>query len=112
MFFSLCYIPYCNYILGLDVAVYTKEKRTRPWIGRVTELVNDEQFKIHWYSGSKNSFKGMQTNTEEPYCSIVDNSSVILWGFSHDQTDQSFKVKRVFMEQIMSAYSYHDGCYF
>ena len=36
--------------VGVDVVVYTEEKRDRPWLGRVLEIFNDSlEFRIHWY---------------------------------------------------------------
>ena len=44
---------------GTDVVVYTEATRKRPWVGRVSELLPNKKFIIHWYqrrSGSGNTF--------------------------------------------------------
>ena len=95
------------------MVVFTKEKETRPWIGRVYSILGADKFKIHWFSnvGSKNIFSAMYNRDKSPYLSTVDNDSVILWGFTEPISEDKFRVRSVMLEQIKSSYSYHDTCY-
>ena len=99
-------------ISGLDVAVYTRERESRPWLGRVVNVVDESQFTVHWYekSGSKGLYNAI-SNNNAPFLSVIDNASVILWAFSTRVSEFSFKVTSVMKEQIMSSYNYHDRCY-
>ena len=36
-------------VVGSDVVVYTKYCSKRPWIGRVLEILPNNQFVIHWF---------------------------------------------------------------
>ena len=99
-------------VSGLDVAVYTRDKRSRPWTGVVVAIEDDSHFKIQWYEpGKKKGQFLLAMKDGVPHCSVLDNDSVILWAFSSKISDVEFFVKPAIMEQIMSSYKFHDRCY-
>ena len=81
--------------VNMDVAVYTVQKRKRPWVGRVASLKNRETFVVQWFEKDKTSKTGkyvaMEHENGSPYTSELDQSSVMLWSFTESRTDDSFE---------------------
>jgi hypothetical protein len=97
---------------GVDVVLWTHAKRSRPWVGRVHEILNDEEFIIHWYekkAGNK-YFASMQEDGS-PYLSKQSMSSVMFWQMSINATEETFELAEYEMKRIMHEYHVHDGCY-
>ena len=59
---------------GLDVLVYSKVKKGRPWCGRIIQIVDSHKFIIHWFHSSS-SFTGF---IQVPH-SLVSFKFIIYW---------------------------------
>ena len=94
------------------MAVFTREFETRPWLGRVIERVDRNLFKVHWFEKQGvGNYVPTFGEDSKPYCSVLENESVISWGFSEMTSDEKMSVNRVMMEQKMSVYRAHDRSY-
>ena len=97
----------------MDVAVYTKSKRSRPWLGRVTEL-NTEQgkFKMQWFSRRSrgSTFYGMKNADGSNFVSEQDVLSVMFWEFTENKNESSFTVSRYWLDKIEKEAEMHDRC--
>ena len=81
--------------LGMDVVVYTDVVDSRPWVGRIIQLLDRNRFKIHWYSRKNSRGKTFYALTEkngEPMTDVVDNESVMIWRLSEKRTENSFEL--------------------
>ena len=36
--------------VNMDVCIYTAEKKSRPWVGRIVEILSNRQFILQWYT--------------------------------------------------------------
>ena len=100
--------------VGMDVAVYTRSKRSRPWLGRVTEIAPEPgKFMLQWFSRrSKGStFYGMKNADGSPFVSKQDFLSVMFWEFSEKKSDSSFTVAPYWLDKIAKEAISHDKCY-
>jgi hypothetical protein len=97
--------------VGMDVCIYSQTVDSRPWVGRVLKKCSNSTFLIHWYERVKadlNKFKAVMLSSGEPYSTVLETASVILWNFSIKRSDYSFSVPTVSMAQIEGLYEYHD----
>ena len=62
---------------GVDVAVYTSTKSGRPWVGRIVEMLEDDQFRIHWYrrKGRGKQFVAMVMEDGAPVTDVLDQDT-------------------------------------
>ena len=100
--------------VGVDVALYTRSKRSRPWLGRVTEIDSVlGKFKLQWFSRRSRgtTFYSMENNDGSPFVSEQEFLSVMLWGFSENQTNSSFTVAQYWLDRIAKEAEEHDKCY-
>ena len=97
---------------GMDVVVYTKSK-SRPWVGRVVEILQAERFKLHWFSRRSRSktFFAMHNNDGTKFVSEEDCDAVMLWEMTTDITETSFVLTDYWLKKIQEEYSAHDQCY-
>ena len=94
---------------GMDVAVYTRIKRSRPWLGRVVSIDSKcQKFKLQWFARRSrgSTFYGMSNSDSSPFVSEQDVCSVMLWDFSI-----SFSVSSYWLDKIAATYEEHDKCY-
>ena len=99
--------------LGMDVAVYTKSKRSRPWLGRVTELNTEPgRFKMQWFSRRSrgSTFYGMKNADGSNFVSEQDVLSVMFWEFTENKNESSFTVSRYWLDKIEKEAEMHDRC--
>ena len=98
---------------GVDVVLWTHSKRSRPWLGRVNDIVNDEEFIIHWYEkkGGGNKYYASMQEDGTPYLSKQSMSSVMFWQMSINATEDTFELTEYELKRIMHEYHVHDGCY-
>ncbi|CAG0901998.1 unnamed protein product [Darwinula stevensoni] len=64
---------------GMLAVVYTEEKTSRPWIGKITS-VEEKEVTIHWYQGTYEKSWNPMTGVEN--LSTVPRESLLLWGFT------------------------------
>ena len=98
--------------MGLDVLVYSKVKKGRPWCGRIIKIVDSHKFLIHWFvkaKGARNTFVASHNPDGSPYTSELEAGTVILWNFSSRIDQSSFQVNNFFLLKFKEAYIMHDN---
>ena len=85
--------------VGMDVCVYTKNKKSRPWVGRVSELLPDNRFVIHWYQrrGRGNTFHALKNFDESPFLTEQDYESIMFWDMSEKRKESSFDISNFWL---------------
>lgn len=86
--------------LGMDVLVYTKVIASRPWVGRIIEILDGNRFTIHWYTRKtkrSRTFTALTETTGEPNTSEVEYDMVMLWCMSENRSDTSFELSRYYL---------------
>ena len=97
---------------GTDVVVYTEVTRKRPWVGRVSELLPNKKFIIHWYqrrSGRGNTFNAMKNFDGSPYLTEQDFQSIMFWEMSEKRTKDSFNLSNFWLVAIRQEYEKLDA---
>ena len=104
---------YQEVCLGMDVAVYTRSKRSRPWLGRVTEIdAKNGKFKLQWFSRRSrgSTFYGMKNADSSPFVSEQDVLTVMFWQFTENRNESSFSVSSYWLDKIAIEAEMHDEC--
>ena len=99
---------------NMDVALYTRQKSTRPWLGRVISvLAGGQDFVVRWFKKKSRStvYQASSNPNGTPFTSTMSADSVMLWNFSDNKTENSFEVSSEWFEKIMKHYHDHDSCY-
>lgn len=92
--------------IGLDVVVYTTNTIGLPWVGRVSKILDENCFEIHWFqrNGKSNRFRSMHNSDGSPFLSKLDVASVMMWNVSSDKSVDSFYIQPYRLSQIMREY--------
>ena len=96
------------------VAVYTKSKMNRPWLGVVLKGLDDGQnFQVQWYKrrGRSLNFEASNNKDGTRYTSVLDSSTVMFWEFHDKRGEDWFTVSKEWLVKIKDAYDSHDMCY-
>ena len=99
--------------VGMDVCIYTKDKKSRPWMGRIVQVLDNKRFLLQWY-GRKSSrstvFNALKNVDGSPYLTELDNDTVMFWMISEPQSRKpsSFSVSNYWMETIRVEYQEMD----
>ena len=99
---------------GLDVVLWTLSKKSRPWIGRVHKVLNQEDFQIHWYERmppTSNTFVASKQADGSPYLSKQSMNCVMFWQMARNVTEDAFEISEYDMKRISHEYKAHDECY-
>ena len=98
---------------GMDVCIYTRDKRWRPWVGRVVQILEHKRFIIHWYSRKSSRskrFEAMNNDSGERCVSEIKNGAVMVWQMSENRTPTSFTLSSFWLTYIAREYAnYDDG---
>ena len=96
--------------VGLDVAVYTKSRLDRPWLGRVLTILENQKFVIHWFRrhGKSSKFHAMANPDGTPYVSELEFGNVMMWNISVQKIENSFHVTPYRLAQIGGEYKKYD----
>ena len=89
--------------VGSDVVVYTTSRKSRPWVGRVTEVLG-EKFIIHWFSrkpSTRNVFCAMNNYDGSPYQSDQHLDSIMMWDMSQKKTAESFELSNFWLQACL-----------
>ena len=99
--------------VGVDVVLWTHEKRTRPWVGRVHKIVSSEEFILQWYERQSQSHTFLASKNEDgtPFLRRQPMTSVMFWQMSVKPTKHSFDLPEYELKRIMHEYESHDQCY-
>ena len=88
--------------VGSDVCVYTENTAGRPWVGRVTELLPNKEFLIHWFtrSGRSNVFHALMDQEGNPSLSTLNLGTIMFWEMSVKRTEEKFTLPAYWLETI------------
>jgi hypothetical protein len=92
----------------------TLSKRSRPWVGRIQEILNNDEFVIQWYEPmvpNSNTFVASKQANGSPYLSKQSMSCVMFWQMATNVTEDSFDITEYDMKRISYEYKCHDECY-
>ena len=94
----------------LDIVVYTECTEGRPWVGRITEVLERRKFIIRWYQrhGRSLRFHAMFNDDKTPYQSVLENQSVMMWDISVERTQNSFHLTPYKLSTILKEYKKYD----
>ena len=94
--------------VDLDVCVYTKSKIKRPWVGRVTAVVDRESFVMNWFekeAGDKGGkYIAMKNEDGSLYVTELDVSSVMFWAFTESRGEESFVISAYWQDCLRRKY--------
>ena len=78
----------------LDIVLYTDNVQSRPWVGRIVEVLVDRKFRLQWYqrNGRSLKFHAMYNADKTMYVTELENQSVMMWDISVDKTNTSFNL--------------------
>ena len=96
------------------VAVYTRSKLNRPWLGVVLEGMDDGlSFQVQWYKKRGRSFNFDATKNEDGtrYTGVLESGTVMFWDFHDSRGEDWFTVSKECLGKIKEAYESHDLCY-
>ena len=96
--------------VDIDVVVYTREVKGRPWVGRVTKVNTNKTFELQWFDrkGKGSTFRAMKTSDNEPYITKLDNSVVMFWDISDQRMSDSFHLSPYWLSKIQKEYEKYD----
>ena len=99
--------------VGMDVAILTLSKQKRPWVGRVLEILSDENFVLQWYQRRSRSrtFFALKNRDGSSYTSVCSFDSVMFWELSCNKTVDSFELSEYWLKRLSHEYECHDQCY-
>ena len=94
---------------GMDVCIFTKDKRTRPWLGRILKILKNKKFILQWYarkSSRSTEFKALTNADGSPSIAELENSTVMFWMISEPQSRKPdrFSVSNYWLLTIMKEY--------
>lgn len=83
--------------IGMDVCLFTEEKKWRPWMGRIVKLLENNKMEVQWYkrkSKRSNVFVAVDKFDGSPYLNVVEKECVMFWMMSEPEsrTENSFIV--------------------
>jgi hypothetical protein len=78
--------------LDMDVCIYTTDKKSRPWLGRIVKLLENKRFMLQWYSRKSvrsSVFYAKNNPDGSPYLNELSNETVMFWMMSEPQSRKS-----------------------
>ena len=97
--------------VGMDVCIYGEDKKNRPWVGRILQLLEDRRFLIHWFDRKtvrSKTFFAMTDSKGDPVISELENDTVMFWQFTENRTENSFSLSNWWLETIRREYESKD----
>ena len=91
----------------MDVVVYTEDKASRPWVGRVLSVLPGNRFLLQWFTRKtvrSRTFYALSNKDGSPCTAELDNSSVMYWCMSEKRTQASFELSAYWLEVIKQEY--------
>ena len=98
--------------VNTDVCVYTSDVTSRPWVGRVTQMLGGKKFEIVWFTrkrGRGGTFHMMKDQQGKQVKSVLDLNSVMFWHMSENRSDESFTLSSYWLEAIRVEYQELDA---
>ena len=96
--------------VGTEVCIYSAQKKKRPWIGVVTEVVNRRELKINWYErgGRSRKFYPMKAEDGSLYVSQVGTDNVMFWAFADELESEYLELSTYWLKKIAHEYTQLD----
>jgi len=93
--------------IGTDVCVYTENRKGRPWVGRVVEILANKQFIINWFqrSGRSMVFEAMREPDGSLALSTIELDSIMFWEMSVKRSEDKFSLPSFWLETIKMEYA-------
>jgi len=99
--------------LGMDVCVYTREKQTRPWLGRIVKVLQNKKSLLQWYTRKSirsSIFYALLNKDGSPSITELENQMVMFWNVSKPRSRNlnSFSISPHWLKTIMQEYEEMD----
>ena len=99
---------------GIDVCIYTDERRSRPWVGRIVKILENKEFVLQWYSrksGRGSVFTALTKDDGSPSLVTLANETVMFWMMAEPQSrsEHSFSLSPYWLETIRREYEEIDS---
>jgi hypothetical protein len=95
--------------VGMDVCIYTEDRKWRPWLGRIVKILTNKRFLLQWYSRKSvrsSVFTALNNSDGSPSLAELDNEMVMFWMMSEPQsrTVTSFSLTPYWLQTIQREY--------
>ena len=94
---------------GCDVCIYTENRKSRPWMGRILRVCENREFILQWYtrkSSRSTVFYALLNSDGSPSVTTLSYDTVMFWQMSEPQsrTSNSFSLTKHWLEVVMREY--------
>ena len=96
----------------LDVCVYTAVSVSRPWVGRVKQMMSGRKFVIQWFgrkSGRGKTFTALVNQDGTPSLCELEMDTIMFWGMTENRREDSFMLSQFWLETIRLEYEKLDS---
>jgi hypothetical protein len=93
--------------IGTDCCIYTDAVRSRPWLGRVTKVLDNRRLEIQWFmkkTGRGHGFQAMINSNGTPNLGVVEVDSVMFWHMTEKRSETEFYLSAYWIEIIKREY--------
>ena len=92
--------------VGDDVVVYTRLLSKRPWVGRVSKLLPDEKFEIHWFvkEGKRKIFNALMNSDGSKSLDVLGLDVIMFSNMSERKQEKSFFLSNYWLEVFDANY--------
>ena len=93
--------------VGMDVVVYTEERKGRPWAGRIVKLLDNGNFLIQWFTRKtirSKTYFAMTNPDGSPLLSEQERGTVMFWMMSENRRSESFTLSTYWLQTIQLEY--------
>ena len=99
---------------GADVCIFTSDKLSRPWVGRILSVCENREFILQWYTRKSSRgkvFSALVNSDGSPSQARLSFNTVMFWNISEPQsrTETSFSLSPQWLETIMKEYEAIDN---
>lgn len=97
--------------VGEAVAVYSEDVVSRPWVGKIQEVTDENQVKIQWFKkkSKKTKYEGMTNRDGTAYVDVINRNSIMFIGIAATSDERSFTLTPMRYNQIMEEYAKLDN---
>lgn len=95
--------------VGMDLCIYTQDERSRPWVGRIVQVLENKRFKLQWFvrkTVRSKIFTALNNADGSPSLVELDNETVMFWMMSEPQSrsSTSFSLSAYWLQTIQREY--------
>ena len=98
--------------IGTDVCIYTDAVKSRPWLGRVTKVLDNRRLEIQWFikkTGRGRGYQAMTNSDGTPNLGVVEVDSVMFWHMTERRSETEFSLSAYWLEIIKREYETLDS---